>query len=368
LRFTCQQSDLVRGISTVERAVSTRDNMQILEGILVETEENGLRMVATDLEMSIECRVPANVEEPGAAVLGGRMIGQLVRRLAGERVSYASDGARTAEITSGRSRFSIVTMDADDFPTVPRLDDAETWRIKQGVLRRIIRHTAFAAASDDSRPFLTGVYIEVDGESASFVATDSSRLTYFKAGQVRGASGPRSGIVPVRALQELTRILGGDYDAEVEFVVTSSQAEFRTDGIQMISRVIEGKFPDYRRVFPSEYAAKIKVGRSDLLDAVERVSLVARRNAPVVKLSVAGDTLSLTSQEAEVGSAFEELTVEHEGADMETAYQARYLVDVLKALDCDEVELCLGEGLRQGSVKPVSEDDYVYIVMPVRVG
>jgi len=368
LRFTCQQSDLAHGIATVERAVSARDNMPILEGIFIEAEGDRLKLVATDLEMSIECHVPAHVEESGAAVLGGRVIGQMVRKLVGDQVVYASDGTRTAVISSGRSRFTVHTMDPDDFPSLPGIDDSEMWRIKQGILRRMIRHTAFAAASDDSRPFLTGVYVEVSGDDVNFVATDSSRLSFYKAKLENGSEQPRSGIVPVRALQELVRILGSDYDAEVEFAVTPSQAVFRSDGIQMISRVIEGQFPDYRRVFPSEHAAKIKVDRGELLDAVERVSLVARRNTPIVKLSVEGDSLALNSQEAEVGQAFEELSVDHEGVDMETAYQSRYLVDVLKALDSDEVEVCLGEGLRQGSVTPVGDDDYLYIVMPVRVG
>jgi len=368
VRFTCSQSDLAHGIATVERAVSTRENMAILEGIYIEASGDRLRLIATDLEMSIECYVPALVEESGSAVLGARVFSQMVRKLAGEQVAYASNGARTAEIVSGRSRFTVHTMDPDDFPSLPDVDDAEMWRIKQGVLKRMIRHTAFAAASDDSRPFLTGVFIEVSGDDINFVATDSSRLAYHKGKLSRGSAQPRSGIVPVRALSELMRILGGDYDAEVEFSVTPSQAVFRADGVEMISRVIEGQFPDYRRVFPKSHAAKFRVGRSELLYAVERVSLVARRNTPIVKFGVNGETLSLSTQEAEVGQGFEELSVSHEGADMETAYQSRYLIDVLRAMDADEVDVCLGEGLKQGSVTPVGDEDYLYIVMPVRVG
>lgn len=368
MRFTCEQSDLAHGIATVERAVSSRDNMPILEGIFIEAEGDRLKLIATDLEMSVECHVPAHVEESGTSVLGGRVIGQMVRKLAGDQVRYVSDGAKTAEIVSGRSRFSVHTMDPDDFPSLPGIDDSEMWRIKQGTLRRMIRHTVFAAASDDSRPFLTGVYVEVSGEDVNFVATDSSRLAFYKGKLIRGSEAPRSGIVPVRALQELMRILGGDFDAEVEFAVTPSQAVFRAEGIQMISRVIEGQFPDYKRVFPTEHASKLKVGRGELLDAVERVSLVARRNTPIVKMSVQGETLALNSHEAEVGQAFEELSVKQEGVDMETAYQSRYLIDVLRAMDADDVEVCLGEGLKQGSVTPVGDDDYLYIVMPVRVG
>jgi len=235
-------------------------------------------------------------------------------------------------------------------------------------MRRMIRHTIFAAASDDSRPFLTGVLIEVEGTEIRLVATDSSRLSYFKGKIKERVDGLTSGIVPVRSLAELMRLLESDDESDVEFVVTPNQAVFCLAGVRMISRVIEGQFPDYKRVFPGEQPVKFRVDRHELLAAVERVSLIARRNTPIVRLAVNDNTLTLTTHEAEVGQAFEEISVSQDGEDRETAYQARYLLDVLRAMDADEVEMGLGEGLKQGSMRSAEDEAFTYIVMPVRVG
>lgn len=368
MEFVCQRDELVRGISIVERAATSKESMEILEGILVKAEGDHLLLVATDLEMSIECHVPARVVHEGAAVLSSKVFGQIVRKLAGDEVTYRTDEGGVAQIRSGRSEFSIHTMVEDDFPSLPEIDDEEMLSISQGALRRLIRHTSFAAAADESRPFLTGVFIEAEGDEIRLVATDSSRLA-FRKGKLRNETNElRSGIVPVRTLTELMRILEADEDEMVDFLIAKSQAVFRMTGVQVISRVIDGQFPDYRRVFPGDQPTKLRLDRSEFLSAVERVALVARRSTPVVRLAVSGDSLALSSREAEVGQAYEELAVTKEGDDTQTAYQARYLVDALRAMDADEIELGLGEGLKQGSIVPVGDDDYLYIVMPVRVG
>lgn len=369
LEFVCQRDELVRGVSIVERAATAKESsMEILEGIYVKAEGDRLLLVATDLEMSIECYVPARVIQEGAAVLSSKVFGQIVRKMAGDQVAYRTQDARVAQIRSGRSEFSIHTMAEDDFPALPEIDDDEMLAVSQGTLRRLIRHTSFAAAVDDSRPFLTGVFIEAEGDEVRLVATDSSRLAFRKGKLLRETTKPRSGIVPVRTLTELTRILEADEESVVEFSITPSQALFRLPDVRMISRVIDGQFPDYRRVFPSQQPTKLRLSRGELLAAVERVALVARRSTPVVRLSVSGDQLVLTSREADVGQAYEELAVVKEGEDNQTAYQARYLIDALRAMDSEEVVVGLGEGLRQGSIVPVGDDDYLYIVMPVRVG
>lgn len=342
--------------------------MPILEGILVAARGDRLQLVATDLEMSIECYVPARIRAEGETVLSGRVIGQIVRKLGGDEVSYKSGEKGLAHIESGRSQFSVHTMPAEDFPALPEVDEEQMWRIGQGNLRRMIRQTAFAAASDDSRPFLTGVLVEVEGESIRMVATDSSRLAYREGKLLAPASQSATGIVPVRTLLELLRILDDDEEAEVEFSVGQSQAVFRLAGAQVISRVIEGQFPDYRRVFPEAQPTKVRLDRDELLAAVERVSLVARRNTPVVKLKFGEGLLSLTSREAEVGEAYEELPVQIEGPEVETAYQARYLIDALRVIDSDEVLIELGDGLKQGKFGPADNSRFIYIVMPVRVG
>lgn len=370
MEFVCQRDELVRGVSIVERAATSKESsMEILEGIYVQAQGDRLLLVATDLEMSIECYVPARVTREGAAVLSSKVFGQIVRKLAGDEVAYRTDEGGVAQIRSGRSEFSINTMVEDNFPALPEIDGEEMLAINQGALRRLIRHTSFAAAVDDSRPFLTGVFVEVEGDEIRLVATDSSRLAFRKGKLVKETNEPRSGIVPVRTLNELMRILDDDEDTDVEFSITPSQAVFRLPNVRMISRVIDGQFPDYRRVFPSDQPTKLRINRAEFLAAVERVALVARRSTPVVRLSVTGDQLALSSREADVGQAYEELTVAgKEGEDNQTAYQARYLTEALRAIDTEEVVIGLGEGLKQGSIVPVGDEDYLYIVMPVRVG
>ena len=216
LEFVCQRDELVRGIGIVERAATSKESMQILEGIYVKAQGDRLHLIATDLEMSIECYVPAQVHREGAAVLGSKVFGQIVRKLAGDEVTYRTDESGVAHIRSGRSEFSVHTMAEDEFPSLPEVDDEEMLRISQGALRRLIRHTSFAAAADDSRPFLTGVFVEVEGEEIRLVATDSSRLAFRKGRLLQETNQPRSGIVPVRTLSELMRILEADEDSEVE--------------------------------------------------------------------------------------------------------------------------------------------------------
>lgn len=175
-------------------------------------------------------------------------------------------------------------------------------------------------------------------------------------------------ILPANSMAELQRILDDEADTDVELALTSTQAVFSVDGVRLISRVIEGKFPDYRQVFPKDNPVRFRTSRQEFLAAVERVSLIARRNTPIVRVRVEENTLFLTTSEAEVGQAFEEVPVAQEGSDHETAYQARYLIDALRAMDSDEVEMELGEGLRQGCIRPVDDEGFTYIVMPVRVG
>lgn len=368
MEFVCRRDDLAKGIATVERAVSTRESMPVLEGILITARGDRLHLVATDLELSIESYVPARIEAEGAAVLSGKVFGQIVRKLEGEDVVYRTGGKGIARIESGRSQFTVHTMPDEDFPALPEVDESQMWRIGQGSLRRMIRQTAFAAASDDARPFLTGVLIEVEGDQIRMVATDSSRLAYREGTLLEPAAEKASGIVPVRTLLELLRILDSDDESEVAFSVSRSQAVFRMAGTQVISRVIDGQFPNYRGVFPGEQPTKIRLDRDQFLAAVERVSLVARRNTPVVKLKFSEDTLFLSSREAEVGEAYEEIPARVEGPGVETAYQSRYLTDLLRAVEGDEILIELGDGLKQGKISPADQSDYVYIVMPVRVG
>lgn len=367
MEFKIAKDELMRGIATVERAARAKESMPELEGIQLTAEEGRLRLVATDLELAIKCYVSADVATPGQAVLNGKVFGQIVRKLGGEDVSFRTDAAGVAVIQSGKSKFTVHTMAHDQYPALPPVDDEAMLRVTQKQLREMVRRTIFATSVDDSRPFLTGVLVEVDQEEIRLVATDSSRLAFHRGRLLEPSEKSTSAIIPVRTLTEIMRLLG-DTDAQVLFSLSPGQAVFQLDGVQVISRVIDGQFPDYARAMQGTQESKFVVDRHTLLAAVERVALIVTRSAPVIRFTLEGDLLSLSAREAEVGDAFEELEVESLGPDGAAAYQARFISEMLKAVDCEKVRVELGEGLRQGRLVGVGEDDYTYIVMPVRVG
>lgn len=369
MEFSCTQRAFLQGITTVERAVSSDDSVPILTGILLTADSNKLHLVATDLELGVECFVPAQVSSAGTAVLEGKVLGQIARKLEGELVSYAADEAQMASLESGLARFNLHTLPADEFPTLPTVTASSFWRMRQRDMKRMIRQTIYAAATDESRPNLTGVFLEVEGDELRMVATDVSRLAFRRAKLLAPATETSTALIPARAMQELMRMLATDDNSTVDFVVADNQAVFRIDEVTLTSRLIEGQFPDYRRAFPAEQPTKLRLPRAALLSAVERAALIARRSIPpIITLTADGECLAISSREPDVGQVYEEVAALREGQPAEASYQAYFLTEALRAIDSDEVIMEMGEGLKQGSLRAVGDADYLYVLMPVRVG
>lgn len=379
----------MRAIGTVERAVSTRDVMPVLKGILLEAEDDHVRLVATDLELGVECLIPAQVTTTGVMVLDGKVFTQIVRKLDCEQVSFSTGEASMISLEGGLARFNLHTLPHEEFPSFPSVGEEAFWRMPQRDLKRMIRETIFAAASDESRPALTGAMLEISGDEVRMISTDVSRLAY-RSCQVL-ASGEntqavalpegeqpvdqaistktQSAIVPARAMQEIMRMLGTDEKSEVEFTIADNQAVFRVPGVTVVSRIIEGEFPDYRRAFPGEQPTRLRLPRAAFLAAVERAALIARHSMPpIVTLTASEEYLAISSREPDVGQVYEELPAKLEGVPAEASYQAYFLTEVLRALSGDDVLMELGEGLKQGSIRSVDDKDFLYILMPIRVG
>lgn len=229
-------------------------------------------------------------------------------------------------------------------------------------LRKLIRETSFAVALEDTRPFLTGILLEADGQEIRMVSTDTSRLA---VSRLKGSCPSEvSVIVPSKALVELTRIMKDD-DNEVRISLSGNQILFELDGIKLTSRLIEGQFPNYQQVIPNQYLTKLRVERSLFLEAVERVSLISREGTSVVRLFIKGEMMELLNQVIDVGEARDELVVKKEGEDMEIAFNSRYLTEVLKVIDSPAIEFWLTGGKSPAMIRPVDDDLYSYVVMPV---
>lgn len=367
MHFSCPRETLHQGLQTVQKAVSTKTTLPILTGILLEAGENRLRLLATDLELGIECFIPVQTKQEGAIVLEGRYLTEIIRRLPEEEVEVTVDEEKKmAEIRCAKSVFRVHAMPAEDFPSLPENEGDLLLRIELPVFRQMVKETSFAVALDDTRPFLTGVLLELAENVVRMVATDTSRLALrqIAAGETYQ---PVQALVPTKALLEASRQVSSAEEEEVEITLGRKNITFEMDGVKIVSRLIEGQFPSYQQVIPKQSQTKVQAQRLPFLQAAERASLLGREGTSVVKMQISGDRMILSANVPEVGQAHEEVAIAKEGEDLEIAFNARFLIDVLRTLEAPEVLLELTGVHSPGLVKPVSEEDYTYVIMPVMV-
>lgn len=375
VHLSCDRDDLAASVATVQRAVSSRTTLPILSGVLIETTPDGLRLVGTDLELSVETYMPVSATAQAAMVLPARYLGEIVRRLPDKEVRIEFDpGRRVATISSGKAVYSINSMEPAEFPLFPQVQGDVWWTVPGKDLAEFVRQTAFAAATDENRPFLTGVLVSLDGGEARLVATDTFRLALRKVTLDREKSSPnesgvRQMIVPARAFAEVGRIVQSE-SGEVEIYASANQVAFKCRKTTIVSRLIDGQFPNYERVIPKTWKSRMVVDRARLLEAVERVAVLGKDEFGTVKLGYGGETLTISANAPDVGMAFEEVGVTAtEGETGETALRSRYLLDVLRAVGDEELTLEVTGPvspvvLRQAQDQPT---DYLYLIMPVTV-
>jgi len=364
---SCPQTALLKAVQIVGRAISTRTTMPILGYVLMETQKDGIKLTATDLELAMQVEVAAEVKQGGQLTLPARILSEIIGNLPVATVEIkAPEGSAQAEITCETSHFEILGLPATDFPTLPRTDGEAVGEVDADVMRMMINQTIFAVSADETRPFLTGVYTVLDGGEAKFVATDGGRLALRKAQLPQAARQKIGVIVPAKAMQELARALAG-VEGAVQLRMADNQLVFTVPGLRVYSRLISGQFPNYQQVIPQEFKQRIRVQTERLLRAVRRASITARDSANVVRLRAEGKKLTLTSNTPEVGKAREEVEVAAEGEPIEAAFNARYLMDCLNSIEADELFLELTGPLSPGAIRPAHHSDYVYVLAPVRV-
>lgn len=364
---TCPQPVLVKAVQLVGRAISTRTTMPILGYVLMETKKDGIKLTATDLELAVQVEIDAEVKQGGQMTLPARIFTEIVGNLPAATVEIkAQEGGPQSQISCEASHFEILGLPASDFPALPRVDGEAVGTVEADVVRMMINQTIFAVSADETRPFLTGVYVVLDGAEARFVATDGGRLALRKVTLPQAVQQKLGVIVPAKALQELGRALAGVGGA-VQLAMADNQLVFAVAGLRVFSRLISGQFPNYQQVIPQEFKQRIRVQTERLLRAVRRASITARDSANVVRLAAKDKTLTITSNTPEVGKAREEVEVTAEGDSVEAAFNARYLIDCLNNIEADELFFELTGPLSPGAIRPAHHADYVYVLAPVRV-
>jgi DNA polymerase-3 subunit beta len=369
VKLSVMQENLARGLSVVSRAVSNRSTLPVLANVLLKTEDAGLKLTATNLEIGITYWVPGKIETDGATTVPAKLLTDLVNSLPpGDRVDLDLQAGDVLHLRCGRFESHVKGIDADEFPAIGAAGERPTTRIAQNVLRRALAETAFAAASDEARPILTGVLAKFEGDQLTLAAADNYRIAV-KTIPILDAVPETSVVVPARALNELARILA-DVDDPVEVVLAGgrNQILFHLDGIDLVSRLIDGQFPNYQQVVPQSHTTRAILDREELLRAVRPAALIAHESANIVKLQVTadGEPGITVSANAEVGDHVGQVEATVEGDGTTIAFNARYLADVLTNVAADQFALELNGPLSPGVFKPIGDDQYIHVVMPVR--
>jgi len=368
MRFTIGQSEFLDALGAVSNIVPARTPLPIIGNVRLEVEEDRVALSATDLDLSVVLHARASVDEPGRVTLPARKLTDMVRALPVSPVRVEGEGEHvTVECES--SRFRMHGLPADDFPTFPDLDFEGGWSVDAGVVERLASHTAFAASTEDTRPILNGVLWELSGEAMQMVATNGHRLARYsiEVADEPVARPARDVIVPPKALSQIGRIFSPD-DA-LRVAVDEKQIGFRGERGVVFSRLIEGPYPNYEQVIPRDNDKTARVEKERLAAALRRMAVMASDQTHRVRLSFDDDRLEFHVSTPDVGEGSERMTVAYEGDPLEIGFNASYLLEVLRFVDSDEVEMTFKAPERAALVRPVDEEGaaYLCLVMPLRL-
>ena len=375
MRLSCLQENLGKGLGIVGRAVAARTTLPITQNVLLVAEESRLSLSATNLEIAITTWVGAKVEEPGAVTVPARLLTDFVNSLPSERIDMeVSDLPKVMRLQSARSEAHINGTDADEFPPLPTVGEGVVAKVRPDVLRTAISQVVFAAATEDSRPVLTGIKVEFEGDRFVFAAADGFRLAVHRGDLVEPVTESTQVIIPAKTLAELNRLLG-DQDEPVEFTVTPSQNQvlMRLKDVEMVSQLTQGTFPNYTQLIPKEYGTRAVVDLKEFLRVTRTASIFARDGSGIIRIQLVPGPegtpgrLEVSSRAEEIGENKGQLDAKVEGKESKIAFSSRYLTDVLSTLAGDEVIMESTTSSSPGVFRPADGGSYVHVVMPMFV-
>ena len=368
LKVRCHRDGLFEAMQVVSRAVSGRSTLPILNNVFIEGTDDGLRFVATDLELSIEATVRATVEEQGALTAPARVLAEVVQNLPPADVTLAVDENNTVTVGCQKSEYLIRGLPSEEFSTLPEIEGGTEFTVAQETMKSVIEQVTFASSPDETRPMLTGALFRLGDGQMNMVATDTHRLALRKVSGLEGLpETPMKAIAPARALNELARALPRGQDEPLRVTLGERLIRFRAPGLSIASRLIEGEFPNYEKVIPTEFDRSVQTKREVFATALRRALIVAREDANRVVLDLEAGTLTITADSQDIGRASEEVPAALDGPPIKIAFNGRYLLDALSAITSDDVEMQLSGPLSPGAVRPAGDADYLYVLMPMQI-
>ncbi|MFH1198554.1 MAG: DNA polymerase III subunit beta [Candidatus Omnitrophota bacterium] len=363
MKLKTQKTSLLIGIQTVQNIITSKATLPILSNILLETLKDQLRLTGTDLDIGISCVIPVEILEPGAITISAKRFSDIIKELPSDDLTISTKKNNLVTIETGNCQFKIMGLAHEEFPTLPVFKDAAVVKIDQKCLKEMLVLTSFAVSYDETRYVLSGILFQLQKNILTLVATDGKRLAIIERKLKQNTDKEISIIVPLKTIHELTRNL--KEDGELSLILGSNQVLFDLGGAIIISRLIDGEFPSFKQVVPPVSENKVNINREQFLLAVRRAALLSTPDYQAVKLEVFKNKLVVSKSTPDVGESREEVEIGYQGKELVIGFNPNYLIDVLKNLHNETVELELTDSEKPGVIRV---DDYVYVVLPMRLG
>ena len=369
MKFSCYKDKMLKAINSVVRGVASKTTMPILEGILIQTNDNEIKLTTYDLEIGIEYIIECDIKEQGSTVVNAIMFSEIIRKLPDTEIEITVNENNLLEIECEGSHYKLATMNPDEFPELPKIEIENSVEIEQNVLKTMIRKTIFAVSTEESRPIFTGCLMEVENNKLNLVAVDGFRLALRRI-YLNKKTEDFSAVIPGKTLNEVNKILLDSFET-VKIGIAKNQALFEMDNCKVVTRILDGEFLNYKNVIPSNWETRIKVNKANLQDCFERISLISsssiekEKKYPVkVQVDIGKVTISCTNQ---TGDAKEELFLTTEGKNLEVGFNPKYFLDSLKVIEDEEVNVEFGSSISPCLIKAIENNDYVYMILPIRI-
>ena len=363
MKFRIARDAFLDSLQQVQHVVSTRTTLPILSNVLIEASGGSLRLTTTDLDVGVSGTVDAEVSKEGSTTMPVKRLVSIIRELPDAEVEVAVDAKDVASITCGPSFFKIIGLAHGEFPPLPDFKEAKEYKIPQGLLRESLKKTSYAISNDETRYVLNGIFTAFKEGKLTLVATDGRRLAMVENDLEFPASHETDFIIPTKAVQELQRLLGDEGDAIAR--LSDNQIVFEVGSSVIVSKLIEGNYPNYRQVIPGEAKETLKLGREALLETARRVSLLSSEKSNSVKLVVGDGGIDVTANSPDIGEAKESMSVNYGGKEIAIAFNPEFLMAPLRNLEDEEVQLDLIDEMSPGVLR--GSGSFLYVLMPMRV-
>ena len=369
MKIVCEKDKILKALNSVIKAVASKTTMPILEGILIQTNDNEIKFTTYDLEIGIEYLMEAEIEVQGSTVVNAIMFSEIIRKLPDTQINITLNEKNLLVIECEGSLYKLATMNPEEFPELPKISVENSIQIEQNTLKSMIRKTIFAVSIEENRPIFTGCLFQTIENKLNVVAVDGFRLAW-NSTILKEKTNDFSAVIPGKTLNEVNKIILDSFDT-IKIGVSKNQALFEMDNCKVVTRLLDGEFLNYSNVIPQNWETRIRTNKNNLQDCFERISLISasttekEKKYPVkVLIDIGKVTISCTNQ---TGDAKEELYVSTEGKNLEAGFNPKYFLDALKVIDDEEVFVDFGSNISPCIIRPIDNEDYTYMILPIRL-